>query len=259
MRKKQVCPCLNICTAPTCSCVFVCVVLSKKKLFAAAVTAVGVTTPSKSSLLRYRRRPWGGRSQWAARSCKGSGLLASPFGLVLGDHRHVCLDAKAPVTREGPGSVARYYYRRVRLLGRTLAFRFGLLGWRCARSAQLGVLLSRGGSFGPTGPGGGGASGQTWRLLQTFPWLGQGRGGLSRGGGGLWVGRRGTLSRRRGYSWGGGGMPASPSLSDRSGHFGYAWFVGWLAVSPLFGWREAEHARDMQLHYEESSVRKRFR
>ena len=30
-RKKQVCPCLNICTAPTCSCVFVCVVLSKKK------------------------------------------------------------------------------------------------------------------------------------------------------------------------------------------------------------------------------------
>jgi hypothetical protein len=31
MRKKQVCPCLNKCTAPTRSCVFVCVVLSKKK------------------------------------------------------------------------------------------------------------------------------------------------------------------------------------------------------------------------------------
>ena len=29
-RKKQVCPCLNLCTAPTCSCVFVRVVLSKK-------------------------------------------------------------------------------------------------------------------------------------------------------------------------------------------------------------------------------------
>ena len=27
-RKKQVCPCLNLCTAPTRSCVFVCVVLS---------------------------------------------------------------------------------------------------------------------------------------------------------------------------------------------------------------------------------------
>ena len=26
--KKQVCPCLNLCTPPTCSCVFVCVVLS---------------------------------------------------------------------------------------------------------------------------------------------------------------------------------------------------------------------------------------
>ena len=32
MRKKQVCPCLNKCTAPTCSCVFVRVVLSKKKI-----------------------------------------------------------------------------------------------------------------------------------------------------------------------------------------------------------------------------------
>ena len=31
MRKKQVCPCLTLCTAPTCSCVFVRVVLSKKK------------------------------------------------------------------------------------------------------------------------------------------------------------------------------------------------------------------------------------
>ena len=31
MRKKQVCPCLNLRTAPTRSCVFVCVVLSKKK------------------------------------------------------------------------------------------------------------------------------------------------------------------------------------------------------------------------------------
>ena len=31
MRKTQVCPCLTLCTAPTCSCVFVCVVLSKKK------------------------------------------------------------------------------------------------------------------------------------------------------------------------------------------------------------------------------------
>ena len=30
-RKKQVCPCLTLCTAPTCSCVFVRVVLSKKK------------------------------------------------------------------------------------------------------------------------------------------------------------------------------------------------------------------------------------
>ena len=30
-RKKQVCPCLNLRTAPTRSCVFVCVVLSKKK------------------------------------------------------------------------------------------------------------------------------------------------------------------------------------------------------------------------------------
>jgi hypothetical protein len=28
MRKTQVCPCLNLCTPPTCSCVFVCVVLS---------------------------------------------------------------------------------------------------------------------------------------------------------------------------------------------------------------------------------------
>jgi hypothetical protein len=30
-RKIQVCPCVNLCPAPTCSCVFVCVVLSKKK------------------------------------------------------------------------------------------------------------------------------------------------------------------------------------------------------------------------------------
>ena len=30
MRRMQVCPCLNLRTAPTCSCVFVCVVLSKK-------------------------------------------------------------------------------------------------------------------------------------------------------------------------------------------------------------------------------------
>ena len=29
-------------------------------------------------------------------------------------------------------------------------------------------------------------------------------------------------------------------------------------VDKVLGWREAEHARDMQLHYEESSVRKRF-
>ena len=31
MRKKQVCPCQNLRTAPTRSCVFVCVVLSPKK------------------------------------------------------------------------------------------------------------------------------------------------------------------------------------------------------------------------------------
>ena len=31
MRKIQVCPCVTLCTAPTCSCVFVCVVLSKTK------------------------------------------------------------------------------------------------------------------------------------------------------------------------------------------------------------------------------------
>ena len=30
-RKKQVCPCLTLCTPPTCSCVFVRAVLSKKK------------------------------------------------------------------------------------------------------------------------------------------------------------------------------------------------------------------------------------
>ena len=29
-------------------------------------------------------------------------------------------------------------------------------------------------------------------------------------------------------------------------------------VDKVLGWREAEHARDMQLHYEESSVQKRF-
>ena len=31
--KIQACPCVNLCTAPTCSCVFVRVVLSKKKTF----------------------------------------------------------------------------------------------------------------------------------------------------------------------------------------------------------------------------------
>ena len=30
-RKIQVCPCVNLCTPPTCSCVFVCVVLSPPK------------------------------------------------------------------------------------------------------------------------------------------------------------------------------------------------------------------------------------
>ena len=29
-------------------------------------------------------------------------------------------------------------------------------------------------------------------------------------------------------------------------------------VDKVLSWREAEHARDMQLHYEESSVQKRF-
>ena len=117
-------------------------------LIAAAVTANGVTTPSKRPSLRYRRRPWGARSQWAARPCRGSGLLAAPFGLVHGDQRHLCLDTKAPMMREGLGSVARYFYRRVRLLGRSLAFGFGLLGWRCARSAQCGVPCSHEGASG---------------------------------------------------------------------------------------------------------------
>ena len=30
-RKKQVCPCLNLCAAPTCSCVFVCKNLIKRR------------------------------------------------------------------------------------------------------------------------------------------------------------------------------------------------------------------------------------
>ena len=47
MRKTQVCPCLTLCTAPTCSCVFVCVVLpppKKENLKQRFVTHIRVAT-----------------------------------------------------------------------------------------------------------------------------------------------------------------------------------------------------------------------
>ena len=115
-------------------------------LTAAAGTAAQVTTPSRRSPLCSRRRPWGARSQWAARPCKGGVLLTAPLGLVHGDHRPAGLVTEALVTREGTGSMRRYFYRRVRLLGRSLAFGMGLLGWRCARSAQRGVPPPQGDS-----------------------------------------------------------------------------------------------------------------
>ena len=179
-------------------------------LFAAAVTAVGVTTPSKSSLARYRRRPWGARSRWAGRSCKGSGLLVAPFGLVRGDQWHSCLDAKALVTREGPGRDARYYYRRVRLLGRTLAFRVGLLGWRCARSAQRGVPLSPGGSSRPTTSGTGGRVGRPRVSCRPFPGWAKGVVVSLVGGGLVGMSALDSVEEAR-VLLGGGGMSASPS------------------------------------------------
>ena len=170
-------------------------------------TANGVTTPSKRPSLRYRRRPWGARSQWAARPCRGSGLLAAPFGLVHGDQRHLCLDAKAPVMREGPGSVARYFYRRVRLLGRSLAFGFGLLGWRCARSAQRGVPCSHEGASGLMVSDGAGRVGRprVSHSAQTFPWLGQGCGGLSCGEGLVGMSALDSDGEAQ-VLWGGGGQ-----------------------------------------------------
>ena len=51
---------------------------------------------------------------------------------------------RATVRQLDSSSVTWYMYRRVRLLGRMLAFRFGLLGWRCLRSVQRGVGASIG-------------------------------------------------------------------------------------------------------------------
>ena len=138
-------------------------------LTAAAVTAAQVTTPSRRSLLCSRRRPWGARSQWAVRPCKGSVLLTAPLGLVHGNHRPAGLVTEAFLTREGTGSMRRYFYRRVRLLGRPLAFRMGLLGWRCARSAQRGVPPSQGASSRPTASDMGGRVGRPRVSHRPFP------------------------------------------------------------------------------------------
>ena len=35
-------------------------------------------------------------------------------------------------------------------------------------------------------------------------------------------------------------------------------FPSYTGLHKVLGWREVEYARDMQLHYEESSVQKRF-
>ena len=129
-------------------------------LTATAVTAVQVTTPSRRSPLCSRRRPWGARSQWAVRPRKGGVLLTAPLGLVHGNHRPSGLVTEAFLTREGTGSMRRYFYRRVRLLGRPLAFRMGLLGWRCARSAQRGVPPSQEASSRPTASDMGGRVGR---------------------------------------------------------------------------------------------------
>ena len=109
----------------------------------AAVTAVEGKSSTTSSGV-FSRQSLRVGSQWAAHPLKVGGMCAStsekglwtrgPSGRVL----------RATVRHLGSGSVTWYLYRRVRLLGRMLAFRFGLLGWRCLRSVQRGVGASHG-------------------------------------------------------------------------------------------------------------------
>ena len=61
MRKKQVCPCLNIYTAPTCSCVFVCVVLSNIYIY--IYTLLYYNTSPCTKLVETQKE-WGAVHRW---------------------------------------------------------------------------------------------------------------------------------------------------------------------------------------------------